>query len=76
MRLTDALRSISEKDANRDSLPGEHWATFGTSLAVLGWAMRTRSPLLRTLALAVGSLMFVRALSGREGPLARLRRDH
>lgn len=76
MGLTDALRRIREKDVSRDSLPGEHWAAFGTSLAVLGWAIRTRSPVLRTLGLAAGGVMFVRALSGRDGPLARLRRDH
>jgi hypothetical protein len=71
--LSGVLRRLQQRDAQRAGIPGEHWAAFGTGLTLLGWARRRRSPWLRTAAGAAGVLMLLRAASGRDGPLGRLR---
>ena len=73
--LPSLLRQLKRRDEQRAGVPGEHWAVFGTGLSVLGWARGRRSPLLRTAATAVGVLMLIRAATGRDGPLQRLRQS-
>ncbi|MBC7779210.1 MAG: hypothetical protein H7125_03810 [Proteobacteria bacterium] len=74
MSWTDSLRDVRELDAQREGIPGEHLATFGTSLAVLQWALQRRSPTWRLAGFALTGLLVLRALTGRDGPIARLRR--
>lgn len=74
MQPIDILRKLRRTDQRRDGVPGEHWATFGTSLAVFQWASGRRSKGLRLLGMTAAGLLLLRALSGRDGPLARMRR--
>ena len=74
MNLTNTWRQVRDFDSERSGLPGEHWAAFGTGLAVLSWAAGRRSSALRMLGMAGGVLLLVRALSGRDGPLDRFSR--
>ena len=59
-------------DAQRDSLPGEHWLGFGLGAYLL--LRRRRSVTGRLLSLAAGAVFVARALTGRDGPLAALDR--
>jgi hypothetical protein len=71
--ITNALRRLRRLDRNREGVPGEHWATLGAGLTLLGWAVRTPSPWLRAGAGLAGVLLIVRSCAGRDGPWARLR---
>jgi len=71
LRLRDALLRLD----HRPALPGEHWAAFGAGTVLLGWGTGARSPLVRGIAWAVGALLLVRAIGGRDGPIARLQRS-
>lgn len=64
------LDSLRRFDRSRSSLPGEHWATFATGLYYLR-GRRGRGGLLSK---AFGLALVARALSGRDGALAVLRR--
>lgn len=65
------LRALQRADRNRPGVPGEHWITLGAGAGLLRWAARTASPWLRVAALLAGGLLVLRALSGRDSPLAR-----
>jgi len=67
--LIDRLR---EFDAQRESLPGEHWLAFGLGLYLL--LRRRKSVAARAIAMAAGALFVVRALSGRDGAIAAVER--
>ena len=67
------LRSLRQADRNRAGVPGEHWITLGAGAGLLRWAGRAASPWLRAAAVIAGGLLVLRALSGRDGPLARSR---
>ena len=69
-----SLRRLRAADQRRASLPGEHWATFGAALSALGAARSIRSPALRTLTMVVGGVLFLRAISGRDGAVAVAKR--
>ena len=69
--MSAPLRLLREADRSRPGVPGEHWITLGAGAGLLRWAGRTASPWLRAAALIVGGLLVLRALSGRDGPLAR-----
>ena len=74
-----SLRRLRAADQRRSGLPGEHWAAFGAALSALGAARSIRSPALRTLALVVGGVLVLRAVSGRDGAIAvakRKAREH
>ena len=72
-QVVAAFHRLKRFDERRASIPGEHWAAFGAGAALLACARRTRSPLLRTAALAAGGAMIWRAASGRDSPVQRLR---
>jgi hypothetical protein len=72
--LAQNLRRLRTADRARDGVPGEHWATFGAAIGVLGAASGIRSPLLRTLALLAGGALVLRAISGRDGAVAVVKR--
>lgn len=74
MKWLALLWGLRRADRARAGLPGEHWATFGASAAMLRWAGRSRSPLLRIAALGGGAVLLYRALSGRDGLVQRVRR--
>ena len=63
---------LLEFDAQRDSLPGEHWLTLGLGLYLLLRHRRSRSG--RLVSMAAGALFVTRALTGRDGALAALDR--
>ena len=67
------LKQLQQWDQRRSGVPGEHWATFGTGLALLGMARPGRSPLLRAVAGAAGVALVWRAASGRDGFLQAVR---
>lgn len=66
------LKQLQQWDQERSGVPGEHWATFGTGVALLGMARARQSPLLR-LVIGVAGVAFIwRAASGRDGFLRKL----
>jgi hypothetical protein len=63
---------LVEFDAQRESLPGEHWLAFGLGLYLL---LRERESVAgRWASMAAGALLVLRALSGRDGAIAALQR--
>ena len=74
MKDADAslIERLVELDAQRASLPGEHWLTFGLGLYLL--LHHRRSAAGRVAAIAAGALLVVRALTGRDGAIAALAR--
>jgi hypothetical protein len=69
-QLVDRLRHF---DQRRPSLPGEHWAAFALGLYFL---LRRRTGFLgRAASVMAGGALVARALSGRDGAIAMLRRD-
>jgi hypothetical protein len=59
-------------DAQRESLPGEHWLAFGLGVYLL---LRHRQSVAgRLVSMAAGALFIVRALTGRDGAIAALER--
>ncbi|HSC64514.1 MAG TPA: hypothetical protein VLD35_12815 [Caldimonas sp.] len=63
---------LVELDAQRESLPGEHWLAFALGVYLI--LRRRRSAAGRLLSVAAGALFVTRALTGRDGPLAALER--
>jgi hypothetical protein len=67
MDFKDACGEWKRFDANRPSLPGEHWLTAAAGAGLLVAATRSNCPVTAALqALAGGALLF-RAASGRDG---------
>ena len=59
-------------DAQRESLPGEHWLAFGLGVYLL---LRHRQSVAgRLVSMAAGALFIVRGLTGRDGAIAVLER--
>jgi hypothetical protein len=67
------LRRLQQWDERRSGVPGEHWAAFGTGVALLKFARPGRSSWLRAAAGIAGVLMIWRAASGRDGFLQQSR---
>ena len=65
------LKRLQLWDERRSGVPGEHWAAFGTGVALLQMARPGRSTWLRAAAGIAGLLMIWRAASGRDGILHR-----
>lgn len=66
------LNDLRRLDRSRPGVPGEHWATFGTGLYYL---LRKRRGIVGALASkALGLALVARALGGRDGAIAVLRR--
>jgi hypothetical protein len=65
------LDAALRHDNARDSVPGEHWLTgaLGAWMLLRGG----RGLLGRTAGMAIGAALLARAVSGRDGPLARYR---
>ena len=72
--LARNLRRLRAADRARPGVPGEHWATFGAAVSALASARAIRSPLLRTVAIVVGGVLVLRAISGRDGAIAVAKR--
>ena len=69
---TSFLARLRELDRSRHSWPGEHWIAFAAGLYFL---RRERPTALGRLAsIATGVALVARALSGRDGAIALLRR--
>jgi hypothetical protein len=66
------LKQLQQWDQQRTGVPGEHWATFGTGLALVNMARSRRSPWLRLAVGVVGVAFVWRAASGRDGFLRKL----
>jgi hypothetical protein len=64
---TSLWQSVKDFDAQRESLPGEHWVTLAAGLAVFMASGRSRSFLFRTLGPVIGGALVMRAASGRDG---------
>lgn len=67
--LFERLRRLDE---SRESVPGEHWFAFGVGLYFL--LRRRQTTPGRVASLIVGTAFVARALSGRDGAIAVLRR--
>ena len=63
------LKRLQRWDERRSGVPVEHWAAFGTGVALMGMARPGRSPWLRAAAGIAGILMIWRAASGRDSIL-------
>ena len=63
---------LVEFDAQRESLPGEHWLAFGLGLYLL--LRQRRSGAGRWASIAAGALLVLRAVSGRDGAIAAWQR--
>ena len=74
MGVIQTFRELRRFDSQRPSLPGEHLMTFGLATALVRWGRRAPSPLLRAVAWGASGLLLWRAASGRDVPVARLRR--
>lgn len=71
MNLLSALAALKRFDDRRDGFPGEHWAAFGTGLALVLSARSRPSAFGRVAARVLGGALIWRAATGRDG-LARL----
>jgi hypothetical protein len=69
---TSSLARLRELDRRRHSWPGEHWIAFAAGLYLLQRSRPTR--LGRLASVATGVALVARALSGRDGAIALLRR--
>lgn len=69
---TSLLARLRELDRSRHSWPGEHWIAFAAGLYFLQRSRPTR--LGRLASVATGVALVARALSGRDGAIALLRR--
>ena len=69
---TSTLARLRELDRSRHSWPGEHWLAFAAGLYFLQRSRPTR--LGRLASVATGVALVARALSGRDGAIAMLRR--
>jgi hypothetical protein len=69
---TSLLARLRELDRSRHSWPGEHWIAFAAGLYLLQRSRPTR--LGRLASAAAGVALVARALSGRDGAIALLRR--
>ena len=67
-----ALERLRRWDERRPSFPGEHW--FAAAIGAYLLLRPRRSVPARIAAAAAGALFLMRALSGRDGPLAALER--
>ncbi len=67
------LKQLQAWDQRRSGVPGEHWVTLGTGLALVQMAKPGRAPLLRVAAGVAGVALIWRAASGRDGFLRQLR---
>lgn len=66
------LNTIGRLDRSRPGVPGEHWVTFAIGLR---YFLRQRHGTLASLgSKAVGLALIARALSGRDGLIALLKR--
>ena len=72
MNPTSLIDRLRQLDAQRPSVPGEHWLTLGAGLLLLLSGGRG-SVLGRTASIAVGGALVYRAIGGRYG-LQRLLR--
>lgn len=70
--MFDVMNALRRFDRGRPSLPGEHWATFATGVYYL--TRRQRGLVGGLAAKAFGMALVLRAISGRDGALAMLRR--
>lgn len=66
------LQRLSRWDEHRPGVPGEHWFAFGVGVYLLQRRSSTALGGLTSLVLGVG--LVARALSGRDGLIAVLRR--
>lgn len=73
--MTNPIRKLIQYDAQRPSLPGEHWVVAATGVTTLLGARHQRSRLGQLVALISGTLMIVRAFSGRDSIPKRLSRS-
>ena len=69
---TSPVARLRELDRRRHSWPGEHWIAFAAALYFLRRSRTTR--LGRLASVAAGAALVARALSGRDGAIALLRR--
>ena len=70
-RVIDGLRRL---DAERPTLPAEHWLKLGAGMVLL-LAGGRGSFLARTLSIAAGSVLVYKAFSGRDGLAEMLQRE-
>lgn len=67
--MTDSLIDrIRDFDNSRPSIPGEHWAALAGGIALWLGTRRHPSLAVRVLSSVAGTLLVVRALSGRDVP--------
>jgi hypothetical protein len=71
-RNRSLLAALRDFDEARPSLPGEHWTAFGLGLYLL--LRRRRTSAGRLASMVAGATLVARALSGRDGAIAVLRR--
>lgn len=63
-----AIENFKRTDRTRPNLPGEHWLTLGTALAVWLGTRRHPSLVVRVLGSVAGTALVARAATGRQVP--------
>ena len=67
MSIESNWKAAKAWDDSRPGFPGEHWIVLGAGLLLLAAAGRSRSFLMRTAGVALGTALVGRAASGRDG---------
>ena len=67
MSIASTLRDLKRKDEARPGFAGEHLLVAGLGLALLFFASRRGSPIVRSLATTAGTGLLARAAAGRDG---------
>ena len=67
MKQPNAFQQLTQFDDARPGIPGEHWTSLELGLGA--WLLTRRHPffMVRAIGLGVGTAMFSRAASGRDG---------
>lgn len=63
----DFKHRVQAWDAQREGIPGEHWVALAAGLAVFMGTRRSPSIAVKIAGAVVGSMLVVRAATGRDG---------
>ncbi|RYF52998.1 MAG: hypothetical protein EOO29_57180 [Comamonadaceae bacterium] len=74
MGIRQEINEVRTREEARPGFPAERWLVLGAGLLVMRTAGKSRGFLGRMVGRAVGSALFARAASGRDGVVGKLAR--